>query len=154
MAAEAIRDLLSVHGPAGRVRRHLKALAIPLRQALAYAASVDECPDLETALVVGRRTVLVLEQVATCDENASDPVLCNAVCPALFEGKSNTSAFALIAVPLSALRMRVVSAREHKTKEPRFTSLAVYISDLLRLLEERGGAPARRAIAAVFPGKF
>jgi hypothetical protein len=39
LAYDALRDVLAVHGPAGRVFRHLKALVVPLRMALAFAAS-------------------------------------------------------------------------------------------------------------------
>jgi hypothetical protein len=138
----------------GRVFRLLKPLVLPLRQALAFAASADACPDPEVGLVVGRRAVVAVQRVATCDAASADAAVRGAVCPALFEGKGGNSAFALLATPLAALRTRVVTAREYRAKEPRFTSLAILIADVLQLLEERGGAPARRSIAAAFPGGF
>jgi hypothetical protein len=39
VALEALRAVLACHGPTGRVFRHLKAMILPLRQALTFSST-------------------------------------------------------------------------------------------------------------------
>ena len=138
-----------MHGPAGRVFRHLKHVILPLRQGLSFAA-VD-CHDSEQALAVGRRCLEALALLVACDDTAEESSVRGSTAACLFVGRGST-AFALVATPLAAFRTKVATSREFARKEPRYVATADMIAAVLTVLEQKGGAPARRAIAAAFPG--
>eukprot|EP00613_Pedinella_sp_CCMP2098_P018414 CAMPEP_0171759550 /NCGR_PEP_ID=MMETSP0991-20121206/46964_1 /TAXON_ID=483369 /ORGANISM="non described non described, Strain CCMP2098" /LENGTH=353 /DNA_ID=CAMNT_0012362517 /DNA_START=114 /DNA_END=1175 /DNA_ORIENTATION=+ len=156
VALEALRALLSCHGPAGRVFRNVKALILPLRQALSFASTEDASPsgcDQETCVAVGTRVLKALQLLVHCDDASPDPLVRGSVATQLFSATKGggNPAFTLIATPLATLRSRVVGSREFLRKEPKLVQMGELMFATLTLLELRGGAPAKRAIASAFP---
>ena len=117
---------------------------------LTQGVSPNGC-DLETCLAVGTRILTALQLVLRCDDKSPDPSIRGSVATQLFAGRGNT-AFTLIAAPLATLRTRVVTSKEYGRKDPKLVEMGGVLFATLSLLEQRGGAPAKRAIASAFPG--
>jgi hypothetical protein len=149
VAFQGLRDILRVHGPCGRVFRHLRHIPLPLRQALLFAVEAE----MDSALIVAVRIIRALDMIVRCDISSTDPSIRGSVLLGLFDGGGSTI-FSLIAAPLAAFRNRLISSKELARKEPRFTEMAALIFGTLTFFEENGGASSKRAISTAFPGGF
>lgn len=166
-AFQMARDIIHVHGRAGRLVLHMKSLAAPFREAIAKAANPEMTPTLELSYDIAKRALTLLRLLFNCDrfrkESASAlsntsrfaddrELLHGAVGELMFDAKFPL--FSLLAGPLVSLRTRVIESNEYHYKESIALEYSKIIFETLDDFHTKGSEGARAAITASFTAGY